>query len=147
MKSNMRLTIGLVLLLTGVGGFSVVGSGPMSMGGMGGMMQGGMGMMDQGGMKEMMKRMMGDQLPSGIDAAELPDPKSPGARLLAHYCIQCHDLPAPALHASNEWPQVLARMEQRMEKMSRMGFILSPTGQERSVILNYLKRHAADTAE
>jgi len=139
MKSHIRLIFGLVLLLTGVGGLSAVRSRSMSMGGM--------GMMDQGGMKEMMKRMMGDLLPSGIDAAELPDPKSSGARLLARYCIQCHDLPAPALHASNEWPKVLARMEQRMEKMSRMGSMLSPTGQERSVILNYLKRHAADTAE
>ncbi len=139
MKSNMRLIIGLILFLTGVGGLWAVRSVPMSMGGM--------GMMDQGGMKEMMKRMMGDQLPPGIDAADLPDPKSSGARLLARYCIQCHDLPPPALHASNEWPQVLARMEQRMEKMSRMGSMLSPTGQERLVILNYLKRHASDATE
>jgi len=139
MKSNMRLIIGLVLLLTGVGGLWAIRSCPMSMGGM--------GMMDQGGMKEMMKRMMGDQLPPGIDAADLPDPKSSGARLLACYCIQCHDLPPPALHASNEWPKVLARMERRMGMMSRMDSILSPTNQERRIILNYLKRHAADTAE
>jgi len=139
MKSHIRLIFGLVLLLTGVGGLWAVRSCPMSMGGM--------GMMSQSDMKEMMKRMMGDQLPPGIDAADLPDPKSQGARLLARYCIQCHDLPPPALHTSNEWPKVLARMEQRMGKMSRMGFILSPTNQERRIILNYLKRHAADTAE
>ena len=139
MKSHIRLIIGLALLLTGVGGLLAIRSDPMPMGGM--------GMMGQGSMKEMMKRMMGDQLPSGIDAADLPDPKSRGARLMAHYCIQCHDLPSPVLHTSSEWTKVFARMDRRMKMMSQMGSILSPTDQERLVILSYLRRHAADATQ
>jgi len=138
MKSNTRLIIGLVLLLTGVTGLLAIRSDPMPMGGMG---------MMQGTMKEMMKRMMGDQLPPGIDAADLPDPQSRGALLMAHYCTQCHDLPPSVLHTSSEWPKVFARMDRRMEMMSRMGSILSPTDQERTTILNYLRRHAADASE
>ena len=95
----------------------------------------------------MMQRMMGDQLPPGIDAADLPDPQSQGARLMARYCTQCHDLPPPVLHTSSEWPKVFARMDRRMKMMSRMGSILRPTNQERSVILNYLRRHAANTIQ
>jgi len=140
MKSNKRLIIGLALLLTGVAGLLAIRSNPMLMGGM--------GMMGQGTMKEMMKRMMGDQLPSGIDAADLPNPKSSGAALLARYCTQCHDLPPPALHSSGEWPNVLERMDRRMEMMpQKMDSILSPTDQDRSVILSYLRLHAADNSE
>jgi len=146
MKSNKRLIIGFALLLIGIGGLLLIRSDPMPMGGMG-MMQGGRGMMDQGAMKEMMKRMMGDQLPPGIDAADLPGPQSQGAKLLAHYCTQCHDLPPPVLHTSGEWPKVFARMDRRMKMMSRMGSIQSPTDQERTTILNYLRRHAADASE
>jgi len=140
MKSHIRLIIGLALLLTGAGGLLVIRSDPMPMGGMG--MMG-----HQGGMKGMMKRMMGDQLPPGIDAADLPDSQSRGARLIARYCTQCHDLPPPALHTSSEWPKVFARMDRRMVMMSRMDSILSPTDQERAVILSYLRQHAADVPE
>jgi len=146
MKSNKRLIIGLALLLTGVAGLLAIRSNPMPMGGMG-MMQGGSGMMGQSNMKEVMKRMMGDQLPPGIDAADLPGPQSRGARLMARYCTQCHDLPPPALHSSGEWPNVLARMDRRMEMMSQMGSVLSPTDQDRSVILGYLRLHATDNTE
>jgi len=138
MKSNKRLIIGLVLLLTGVTGLLAIRSDPMPMGDM---------RMIQGTMKEMMKRMMGDQLPPGINAADLPDPQSQGARLLTRYCTQCHDLPSPTLHTSGEWPKVFARMNQRMKMMSRMGSILNPTDQQRSVILSYLRLHAADVSE
>jgi len=139
MRSNVRLIMGLALLLTGIGGLLSVRSNPMSMDGM--------GMMGQGGMKEMMMRMMEDQLPPGIDAADLPEQNSRGARLLARYCVQCHDLPPPALHDSGEWPQVLARMGRRMEMMGRMGSIRNPTEQEQAAILDYLQRHAADASE
>ncbi len=134
----MRLIIGLVLLLAGIGGLLAINS-PMPMGGM--------GMMGQGNMKEMMKRMMGGQLPPGIDTANLPDPHSQGALLLARYCTQCHDLPPPALHTSGEWPKVFARMNRRMKMMSQMGSILRPTDQEQAIILNYLRRQAADSTE
>jgi len=135
MKSNKHLIIGLAILLSGVGGFLVLRSGSMQMGGM--------EMMGQGNMEGMMNRMMGDHTPPGIDAADLPDPQSRGARLMARYCTQCHDLPPPALHTSSQWSSVFARMNQHMKMMSRMGSILSPSNQERSIILSYLRRHAA----
>jgi len=147
MKSNKRLIVGFALLLTGVAGLLAIRSNIMPMGGGMGIMQNGGGMMGQGNMKEMMKRMMGDQLPPGIDAADIPDPQSQGALLLARYCTQCHDLPPPALHTSSEWPKVFARMNRRMKMMSRMDSILSPKDQERTTILNYLQRHAADVPE
>jgi len=106
-----------------------------------------MGMMGQGAMKEMMKRMMKNQLPPGVDKADLPEPKSEGAQLLARYCVQCHDLPPPALHTSTEWPKALARMERHMKMMARMGSIQNPTYQEQAAILNYLQQHAADAPE
>jgi len=139
MKSHMRLIIGLALLLTGIGELLLVRSDPMPMDGM--------GMKDQGAMKEMMKRMIGDQLPPGIDEADLPEPKSRGAQFLARYCVQCHDLPPPVLHTSSEWPKVVARMERRMEMMSQTGSILNPTNQEQAAILKYLQRHATDADE
>ena len=133
------LIIGLVLLLTGIGGLLILRSNPMSMGGM--------GMMGQGTMKEMMTRMMEDQLPTGIDEADLPEPKSQGAQLLVRYCTLCHDLPPPVLHTSTEWPMVLARMERRMEMMAQMGSIQNPSNKEQATILNYLQRNAADVIE
>ena len=37
-------------------------------------------------------------LPPGFDSAQLPAPKSVGARLTLRYCVQCHNLPNPAMH-------------------------------------------------
>jgi len=114
---------------------------------MAGMMGG--GMMDREGMKAMMKAMMGDQLPPGIDASELPDPQSDGARLLARYCSQCHDLPGPGMHTADEWPAVVERMNGRMRMMSGRGMmgmmrggVESPDDSELRVIVRYLRAHA-----
>jgi len=35
--------------------------------------------------------------PAGIRAESLPDPASPGARVLVQYCTLCHALPSPAV--------------------------------------------------
>ena len=37
-------------------------------------------------------------LPPGFDAAMLPEPGSRGAQLALRYCVQCHNLPNPAMH-------------------------------------------------
>jgi len=49
-------------------------------------------------------------LPPTFELRQLPDPGSRGARLLAQYCVQCHNLPNPAMHhwqngppSSNAW--------------------------------------------
>lgn len=109
-------------------------------------------MMGGGGMKgmcEMMQRMMGDVLPPGIDPAQLPAPTSKGARLLSRYCMQCHNLPGPGMHTAQEWPAVVARMNQRMQMMSghgmmgmMMGHVGAPSASELQSILDYLQAHA-----
>ena len=36
-------------------------------------------------------------LPPTFEARLMPDPKSRGARLTIQYCVQCHNLPNPAM--------------------------------------------------
>jgi mono/diheme cytochrome c family protein len=95
------------------------------------------------GMHEMMQRMMGAHLPPGLDPALLPDSNSEGARLLQHYCTQCHGLPGPGIHTAEEWPSVLRRMESRMAMHSRMmGGIEIPNAIEVEDLLSYLQTNA-----
>lgn len=100
------------------------------------------------GMRDMMQRMMGDILPPGIDSALLPAPDCKGARLLGHYCAQCHNLPGPGMHTAPEWPAVVARMNHRMQMMSgpgMMGMMMrveAPSAGELREIVSYLQAHA-----
>jgi mono/diheme cytochrome c family protein len=111
-------------------------------------MMGGM----MGGHGNMMQGMMGGMLPPGIDPADLPEPRSAGARLLKRYCAQCHNLPAPGMHTAEEWPPVVSRMNRRMQMMSggmmgggmmrgMMG-IEAPTEAELRILIGYLQKHA-----
>lgn len=113
----------------------------------------GWGMMHEPRMRAIMQEMMSGRLPPNITPEHLPDPNSPGAMLLSRYCTQCHNLPAPAMHAAEEWPAVEARMFNRMTMMSgvggmggmmrwRMMAIRAPTGGEQDTILDYLQEHA-----
>ena len=147
MRRRRDLVAGITLCLVGVLGLAVLGGARWSMGGAGMMGMG--GMMDRGGMKSMMQGMMGGQLPTGIDPEDLPDPGSPGARLLVRYCAQCHDLPSPGLHTANEWPVVIARMDRRMRMMGggMMMGVGSPSRKESGKILAYLQRHALKPAD
>ena len=139
MKNNHNLVIGISLLIVGVIGLSALsGMRPL----MGGMMGGTM-MMDRAGMKEMMKNMMGAELPLGLDPERLPDPRSSGAQLFVRYCTQCHDLPGPGLHTADEWPSVDDRMNQRMRMMSGMMHdIEAPNNDEFRTLVAYLQQHA-----
>ncbi len=141
MKNNRDLIIGIALLFIGVIGFNGLSSRTgMSMGGM----MGGGGMMDGDGMKAM----MGAQLPPGIDPGKLPDSTSNGARLLGQYCNQCHELPGPGMHAAEEWPRIVDRMNQRMQMMSgqsmmrMMHDIKAPSDSELQILVAYLQKHA-----
>lgn len=113
-----------------------------------------------GGSWPRMMRMMGQQsmeLPEGIPAADLPDPRSRGARLVARYCSQCHGLPSPRRHAPDDWEATARRMFRRMDHMqhmhgmggmmggemhSRMMDVSTPTAAEQRAILAYLREHA-----
>jgi cytochrome c5 len=89
-------------------------------------------------------------LPPTFDAAQLPEPDSPGARLLIGYCVQCHNLPNPAMHDAARWPGVVARMVPRMEGKGNLGKVMadmmagvrSPSDEETRVIVAYLRKHA-----
>jgi len=98
-------------------------------------------------MRGMMQQMMGDRLPPGINPNLLPKPRSNGARLLQQFCTQCHKLPGPGMHTAAGWPPVVARMNRRMQMMSRMGMtmmgkIVAPTEREVAVIIAYLEKYA-----
>jgi len=133
MKDNRNPVIGIALLIIGVIGLSALSGMRLSPG----------GMMDRAGMKEMMKNMMGTQLPPGLDPEHLPDPRSGGAQLLARYCIQCHELPGPGLHTADEWSSVVDRMNRRMRMMGGMMHdIEAPNDDELRTLVAYLQQHA-----
>lgn len=95
-----------------------------------------------GGMMEGM--MMGGEMPRGVDPAQLPEPRSPGARLVGQYCTQCHGLPTPDLHSAEGWLPTVSRMNARMQWMSRnsnMG-IRAPSPSELQTIVGYLQSQA-----
>ena len=142
MKGRGPLIAGLVLIAVGLVG--VVGLYPVLMPrGTGGMMDRG-GMIGRSEMKRMMQGMMGNMLPLGISPAALPQPHSEGAKLMQHYCTQCHGLPGPGLHTVAGWPAVVARMAARERMMSdqdMMG-IQAPSAKEQATLLAYLQKHA-----
>lgn len=89
-------------------------------------------------------------LPPTFEAAELPEPGSVGARLTVRYCVQCHNLPNPAMHHAAKWPSIVERMVVRMEGRGNMGALMSdmmagvkaPRPEEKAALVAYLRRHA-----
>ena len=125
----------------------------------------------QNSMQQMMRTMMSGVVPPGVKPGELPAPGSEGAKLMARYCVQCHNLPSPMMHSAAEWPGVAERMFQRMSMcsgMSGMGMmgnmggmgmkgmtggasgngimgmmnIKAPSAKEQEIIVAYLKAHS-----
>lgn len=99
------------------------------------------------------------QMPEGIKESDLPSPGSEGARLMAHYCSQCHGIPSPASHSAADWVPVFRRMVLRMERSNHMGPMMGggmtggmmsrgmhnaevPAENEQSIILRYLQSNA-----
>ena len=88
-------------------------------------------------------------LPPSIEPGELPEPRSEGARLTARYCVQCHYLPNPQMHAPDQWTTVVVRMVWRMQGQGNMGVLMkemmdnveAPTDQETAVLAAYLRKH------
>jgi len=88
-------------------------------------------------------------LPPTFEASRLPEPDSRGARLTLTYCVQCHNLPNPAMHDAARWPGVVARMVPRMEGKGNLGKVMgdmmagvrSPSEDEARVIVAYLRKH------
>jgi hypothetical protein len=102
-------------------------------------------MMPQDRKGRMMDEMMSGRVP-GLIPDQLPEPTSLGASLLIRYCAQCHNLPSPATHSAEEWPEVVQRMDRHMSMMEGMGRrdmmrVKRPTEDENEQIIQYLQAH------
>lgn len=80
--------------------------------------------------------------PPGFTLADLPEPRSASATLIAKYCAQCHALPTPLMHSATDWPGVTRRMWLRMERLPRELNVQVPTSAERYTLLGYLTANA-----
>jgi cytochrome c5 len=85
-------------------------------------------------------------LPPGLPPDSLPEPNSPGAKLLVQYCTQCHALPSPAMHGPADWPSVARRMWVRIDMMAGALGVETPSTAQRAELLAYLEKHALKVA-
>ena len=89
-------------------------------------------------------------LPPTYAAHQLPEPESRGAKLLLAYCVQCHNLPNPAMHNAAKWPGIVQRMVLRMQGKGNMGTLMAemmagvkaPGAEDSKTIVAYLRRHS-----
>ena len=89
-------------------------------------------------------------LPPTFAARQLPEKGSPGARLAVRYCVQCHNLPNPAMHHAAKWPPIVDRMVLRVQGRGNMGTVMremmagvqAPSEEEKKTLLAYLRKHA-----
>jgi hypothetical protein len=87
-------------------------------------------------------------LPPTFEPRQLPEPDTEGARLTLRYCVQCHNLPNPAMHDAARWPGVVNRMVLRMEGRGNLGTLMSemmagvkaPSARETKLLTDYLVR-------
>jgi hypothetical protein len=89
-------------------------------------------------------------LPPTFHPEQMPERDSPGAQVLMRYCVQCHNLPNPAMHHATKWPGIVERMVLRMQGRGNMGTLMSemmagvkaPAEAEVNTLLDYLARHS-----
>ena len=89
-------------------------------------------------------------LPPTFEAGQLPEPGSPGAQLTLRYCVQCHNLPNPAMHHAAKWRPIVDRMVGRMQGRGNLGTLMAdmmagvkaPGAGEARVLVDYLRKHA-----
>lgn len=88
-------------------------------------------------------------LPPSIKPSELPEPGSEGARVMARYCVQCHYLPSPQMHAADKWTVIVVRMVWRMRGKGNLGKVMqemmdrveAPGDEEIRAVTAYLRKH------
>lgn len=89
-------------------------------------------------------------LPPTFQPSQLPERGSPGATLTLRYCVQCHNVPNPAMHHAAKWPGIVQRMVDRMEGRGNMGELMAdmmagvkaPAPEETATLVAYLQKHA-----
>jgi len=88
-------------------------------------------------------------LPPTFELQQLPERRSRGARLVVRYCVQCHNLPNPAMHHAAKWPAIFERMVVRMRGKGNLGELMqdmmagveAPSVDEAGVLLAYLQKY------
>ena len=88
-------------------------------------------------------------LPPTFEPRQLPERSSRGAKLIVRYCVQCHNLPNPAMHQPDKWPAVFERMVLRMRGRGNMGELMqdmmagvsAPDVDEAGALLAYLQKY------
>jgi len=88
-------------------------------------------------------------LPPAVEARDLPQQSSEGARLTARYCVQCHHLVNPAMHTAERWRAVVDRMVWRMRGNGNLGGLMkemmahvtAPSDAEVETLTRYLQRY------
>ncbi len=88
-------------------------------------------------------------LPPTFSPSQLPGLQSRGAELVVQYCVQCHNLPNPAMHNPERWPSIVERMVLRMRGKGNMGDLMhemmgglrAPSEEEVRILVAYLQRH------
>ena len=73
-----------------------------------------------------------------LSGSEMPAAQSPGAKEFATVCSQCHALPDPASHSTEEWPGVVDRMSKYMRSMG-FGDL---EAKDKQALLGYLQSQA-----
>jgi len=89
-------------------------------------------------------------LPPGFEPDMLPELDSRGAALTVRYCVQCHNLPNPAMHHAAKWQKIVERMALRMHGRGNMGELMhemmagvkAPTAEEEKALVTYMRRHS-----
>jgi cytochrome c5 len=89
-------------------------------------------------------------LPPTFEPVQLPEPGSAGAQLVLAYCVQCHNLPNPAMHHAAKWRPTVDRMVKRMQGRGNLGALMSemmagvkaPGMGEAATLVAYLRKHA-----
>src|SRR6266851_5898398 len=89
-------------------------------------------------------------LPPTFELHQLPERRSRGARLVVRYCVQCHNLPNPAMHQAAKWPAIFERMVVRMRGKGNLGELMqdmmagveAPTTAEAEILLAYLQKYS-----
>ena len=85
--------------------------------------------------------------PAGFTAADLPEPDSQGAKLVAENCVQCHELPTPGAHSATDWPRVLRRMWIRTDELPDSLGVKTLAEGERTRVSQYLMANALQVSD
>ncbi len=80
-------------------------------------------------------------IPGGVVAKNLPDSNSRGAKLLALFCSQCHNLPNPKMYSTVEWPERFGRMMHHASAMAMIPDFKIPSNNQKGQIVRYLQDH------